>query len=54
MSVVGTDRSERSSNNDAELMGYVCRALGYSLTGDCREEIFFVTWGEGCNGKSTI
>jgi putative DNA primase/helicase len=30
------------------------RALGYSLTGDCREECFFVTWGEGGNGKGTV
>jgi len=29
-------------------------ALGYSLTGDCREECLFILWGGGANGKSTL
>jgi putative DNA primase/helicase len=29
------------------------RALGYSLTGDCREECCFFAWGGGSNGKGT-
>jgi len=37
-----------------ELVPYLQRALGYSLTGDCREECFFVTWGAGGNGKGTV
>lgn len=37
-----------------ELVNYVWRALGYSLSGDCREECFFVNWGEGGNGKGTV
>lgn len=40
--------------HDAELLAYVHRALGYSLTGDCREEAFFVCYGEGANGKGTL
>jgi putative DNA primase/helicase len=39
---------------DGELLTYVHRALGYSLTGDCREEVFFLLWGVGANGKSTL
>jgi putative DNA primase/helicase len=39
---------------DGELISYLQRALGYSLTGDVREEVFFVTWGSGRNGKGTI
>ena len=44
-----------------EFVSYVQRALGYSLTGDCREEVFFLTTGNldddtksGANGKGTI
>ena len=40
--------------DDGELIAYVQRALGYSLTGDCREEVFFLLWGSGANGKSTL
>jgi len=37
-----------------ELIDYVQRAFGYSLTADCREEVFFLLWGHGANGKSTL
>jgi len=30
------------------------RAIGYSVTGDCREECCFFNWGGGSNGKGTI
>jgi P4 family phage/plasmid primase-like protien len=33
---------------------YVQRALGYSLTGDMREEVFFLLTGTGRNGKGTV
>ena len=33
---------------------FVQRAVGYSATGDCREECCFFTWGEGGNGKGTL
>lgn len=33
---------------------FMQRALGYSVTGDCREECCFFTWGEGGNGKGTV
>jgi putative DNA primase/helicase len=41
-------------DGDAAVIAYIQRALGYSSTGDCREECFFVTWGEGGNGKGTV
>ncbi len=41
-------------NYDDDLIDYVWRAFGYSLSGDCREECFFVNWGEGGNGKGTV
>jgi putative DNA primase/helicase len=39
---------------DADLIRYVQRAAGYSLTGDCREECLFFCWGLGANGKGTL
>jgi putative DNA primase/helicase len=41
-------------DNDRELIAYMQRALGYSLTGLCSEEALFVNWGDGANGKGTI
>jgi putative DNA primase/helicase len=37
-----------------DLVAFVQRATGYSLTGDCREESFFMTSGGGRNGKGTV
>lgn len=37
---------------DAELIAFIQRAIGYSLTGDIREEVMFLLLGEGANGKS--
>lgn len=39
---------------DRDLIDFVWRALGYSLTGDKSEQVFFVAYGEGANGKSTM
>jgi putative DNA primase/helicase len=40
--------------NDAALIAFVQRAVGYSLTGDIREHVFFILFGRGSNGKSTF
>lgn len=40
--------------NDADLIAYFDRYVGYSLTGDCREETIAFCWGEGANGKGTL
>lgn len=37
---------------DPELLTFFHRALGYSLTGDMREQVFFMAIGGGSNGKS--
>jgi len=37
-----------------EIMHYVHKALGYSLTGDCREQIMFMLVGDGNDGKSLL
>lgn len=39
---------------DEELMSYFDRFVGYSLTGDCREEALAFCWGDGANGKGTV
>lgn len=41
-------------NGDAELIAYFDRYIGYSLTGDCREETLALCWGGGANGKGTV
>ncbi|MBT4512503.1 MAG: DNA primase, partial [Chloroflexi bacterium] len=39
---------------DQELIDYLQRAVGYSLTGDTRSQIVFFLHGLGSNGKSTF
>jgi putative DNA primase/helicase len=39
---------------DGELIAYLQRAVGYSLTGDTSEQCLFVLHGTGANGKSTF
>jgi putative DNA primase/helicase len=38
---------------DRELIAYMQRALGYSITADTREQKLFICWGKGKNGKTT-
>ena len=37
-----------------ELVDWVQRAIGYTLTGDTTEQVFFTLYGDGCNGKSVF
>ncbi|HWP23570.1 MAG TPA: phage/plasmid primase, P4 family [Candidatus Binatia bacterium] len=39
---------------NAELIRFVQKAVGYSLTGSTREQVFFLLHGVGQNGKSTF
>ena len=39
---------------DDELINFIQRCVGYSLTGDNKEQCLFVLHGEGANGKSTL
>jgi putative DNA primase/helicase len=41
-------------NKSDELVAYVMRAVGYSLTGVTSEQCFFFCYGEGRNGKTTF
>ena len=40
--------------DNIEVYEFLQRALGYSLTGSCREQCLFMFWGSGANGKSTL
>lgn len=40
--------------NDGELIRYVQKAVGYSMTGDISEQCAFFCYGTGRNGKSTF
>jgi len=37
-----------------DLIAFLQRAVGYSLTGVVREHVMFILWGGGRNGKSTL
>jgi putative DNA primase/helicase len=39
---------------DPEVSAFIKRAVGYSLSGSQCEQVFFVLYGEGCNGKSSL
>jgi len=39
---------------DVEVVSYIRRAVGYSLTADQREQVLFFLYGKGANGKSTF
>jgi putative DNA primase/helicase len=39
---------------DDELIDFIQRAVGYSLTGDAREQCLFILFGQGANGKTTF
>jgi P4 family phage/plasmid primase-like protien len=40
--------------NDEEMIRYVQRVIGYSLTADISRQIFLIMKGDGANGKSTF
>lgn len=44
----------RILNNDAELISFVQRAVGYSLTAQVSEHCLFMLYGTGRNGKSVF
>lgn len=41
-------------NDDLDLIRFVQKAMGYSLSGDVSEQCMFILWGTGANGKSTF
>jgi putative DNA primase/helicase len=45
---------EEVFQGDDEVIDFVWRAIGYSLTGDIREQCLFMCHGTGSNGKSVL
>jgi putative DNA primase/helicase len=45
---------ERIMDGDADLIGFLQRAVGYALTGNTGERALFLLHGSGANGKSTF
>lgn len=41
-------------NNDQELINYIQKAVGYSMSGSTKEQCVFFCYGNGRNGKSTF
>ena len=39
---------------DAELIAFFQKAVGYALTGDTREQVVFIFYGTGANGKTLV
>jgi len=46
--------TDQNGKSDRDLIAYIQKALGYSLTGYTNERCLFVCHGEGANGKSTF
>jgi putative DNA primase/helicase len=45
---------DRIFGGDSDLISYVRRVAGYALTGSTNEQVFFLLYGTGANGKSTF
>jgi putative DNA primase/helicase len=45
---------DRIMAGNADLIGFLQRAVGYSLTGSTREQCMFILYGAGANGKSVF
>jgi putative DNA primase/helicase len=45
---------DRVFRGDVELIEFIQRAVGYSLTGSTQEQVLFLLHGTGANGKSTF
>jgi P4 family phage/plasmid primase-like protien len=44
----------RIMKGDNDLIRFLQKAVGYCLTGDTSEQVFFILYGTGANGKSTL
>lgn len=45
---------KENNETDYELINFIQKAIGYSLTADISEQVIFFLWGKGRNGKSTF
>ena len=56
LEIFGGDPAKGAEDNAAalEMVGFLQRALGYSLTGLTTEQVLFIMYGTGANGKSVL
>lgn len=45
---------DRIFDGNDDVISFIQKAVGYSLTGDVSEQCFFILYGEGANGKTTF
>jgi putative DNA primase/helicase len=45
---------DRIMDGNQSLIDFLQRAVGYALTGETSEQVLFIFWGGGANGKSTF
>ena len=50
----GPDASENDNQRAEQLISYLQKAFGYSLTGETSEKVVLIAHGNGNNGKSTL
>lgn len=48
------DFLEQIFNHDEKLIHYIQKAIGYSFTGSTKEQVMFIPYGNGRNGKSVL
>ncbi|MCK9592844.1 MAG: phage/plasmid primase, P4 family [Methanoregula sp.] len=48
------ERIMRSREDKTEIISFLQRAIGYTLTGSTKEQAMFLLWGSGANGKSVL
>ena len=48
------DFLKRIMHADRDMISFIQRAIGYALTGKCTEQVLFMLYGIGANGKSTL
>jgi len=53
MTAGALENRQAADQRAKRLIGFLQRAIGYSLTGETREQCLFVLHGSGANGKST-
>lgn len=44
----------KAFNHDTEMVNYLARVIGYTLTGSTEAQCLWLHWGAGSNGKSTF